>query len=154
MRILEPASSAERSDALRVAANEPDIFRSILDRFDGRIPKSDEPVRAYLIRDMGFSKGGAEDCLSSLRKTIECINALEDDVSRSIVEAEAEILGSAQSEPILKRDGVNKSSRSYRIPLTRDCEVELDFHGAVTERAISRLIMHIELMKEVWAEED
>jgi hypothetical protein len=157
LRILEPASVFERSEALKLAAREPEVFRSILDRFDGRIPTADEPVRAFLIRELGFSKGGAEDCLASLRKTIEFIDELGDYPMPALIPDgdDPEETEAKPDKPNFSSSGFSKSNdkASYRIPLTRDCVAELNFSGDLSEKAINRLIMHIELMREVWTED-
>lgn len=43
--------------------------------------------------------------------------------------------------------------QSYRIPLTRNCNAELQFDGEVSTKAIDTLVRYIALMKDVWAEE-
>ncbi|MEP9358281.1 hypothetical protein [Sphingomonas sp. KR3-1] len=158
LRILEPSSSLERAEALKIAAQEPDVFRLILERFDGRVPPADEPVRAFLIRDLGFSKGGAEDCLTSLRKTVDYVNSLAGANLPATIPIEAGTDNPVENQDNLnsnrpKKSAAPENNRTYRIPLTRECEVELEFQGEVTERAVSRLILHIELMKEIWTEE-
>ncbi|WP_160296860.1 hypothetical protein [Sphingomonas sp. ERG5] len=155
LKILEPSSATEKIEALRIAAREPEVFRAILDRFDERIPTADEPVRAFLIRELGFSKGGAEDCLSSLRKTVELIAQFAD-TNLPVVISEDESETHDADLPV-KRSEISKAGAKansvYRIPLTRDCVAEVSFQGDVTERAVERLMMHIELMREVWAED-
>jgi hypothetical protein len=40
------------------------------------------------------------------------------------------------------------------LPLTKECSVELKFEGPVTLKAVDNLIRHIDLMKDVWADEE
>lgn len=151
LRILEPVTPQERTDAIIEASQKPEVFRAILTRFDGNVPGADEPVRAFLIREMGFSKNGAEDCLNSLRATLDMIRAatgsskIEPSAQAKTPQASAaEIAGSHTQE--------SHEQEFMRIPLTRECSAELRFLGPVTERAIANLLRHIELTKEIWAE--
>lgn len=51
-------------------------LKAITERFEGRVPSADEPIRAFLIRDMGFSKQGAEECISALRTSMKQVSDL------------------------------------------------------------------------------
>jgi hypothetical protein len=157
LKILEPASENERIDAISEAANKPEVFELISERFDGRIPAADEPVRAYLIRELGFSKSGSEECLKSLRESLEYVQGLlrssvfsadpinvEPNLDTIVPEPEAQLAPQSQN---------SKAGEFMVIPLTRDCNAELRFSGELTEKALGNLVRHIELMKEVWAED-
>ena len=148
LRILEPGTPTERRDAILEAARKPEVFRAIIDRFDGRVPTSDEPVRSYLIRELGFSKRGVEECLASLRATLDMVGDFSADSSPTQQPSEAPQEGSKlQNEPESP-----SHTDSIRIILTRDCTVALIFNGTVTERALTHLIRHLELTKESLAE--
>lgn len=152
LRILEPASPDELHEALREALHQPAVFRSILERFEGRIPTANEPIRAFLIRDMGFGKQGAEDCISALRTSIKELG----DVSSAAPDSEARADSQSQDTADAFQSRPEKVSDTHdliRLPLTKDCSVELRFAGRVTTRAIDSLIRHIELMTDVWAED-
>src|SRR5687768_2486204 len=114
---------------------------------------ANEPIRSFLIRDMGFSKQGAEDCISAFRTSIKQVG----DVSASapqIVEGPAEQGSGAETDGTERRAAHRTDTRELiRLPLTKDCSVELRFDGAVTTQAIDNLIKHIDLMKTVWAPE-
>lgn len=160
LRVLEPASEHERAEALAEAAHRPEVFDSIFSRFDQRIPPTDEPIRAFLIRDLGFSKTGAEDCIASFRETV-----LEVEDARSVVQAPLFTTASTDPRepaqpPNADRESGERSGAAgsgaaeiLRLPLTRDCTAELRFSGKITERAIINLIGHVELMKGVWPED-
>lgn len=149
LRILEPGTPTERRDAILEAARKPEVFRSIIDRFDGRVPTSDEPVRSYLIRELGFSKRGVEECLASLRATLEMVGDFSPDSPPTQHPSEPPQEGSKlQNEPESP-----SHADSIRIILTRDCTVALRFNGTVTERALTHLIRHLELTKESLAED-
>lgn len=151
LEILEPASPDELHAALQKALLQPAVFRAIIERFEGRIPAADEPLRAFLIRDMGFSKQGAEDCIEALRTSIKQVGEMP---SEPIAEKTA-----SQSADIERHYGEQRAEQAtpvgelIRLPLTKDCSVELRFDGPVTTKAIDNLIRHIDLMKDVWAED-
>lgn len=158
LRILEPASPAEKEAALIEAANQPNVFALMLERFDGRIPSADEPVRAFLIRELGFSKSGADDCIASMRKTFAYVSDIPEVTQREETESRNSSDGNndskaadAQVESRMEATDSNALQR-IRIPLTKECAAELSFVGTPSERAIVKLIKHIELMKEVWSE--
>lgn len=154
LKILEPESPTERMEALREAAKQPEVFRQVYDRFDARIPAANEPIRAYLIRELGFSKSGAEDCLRSLRETIE-----QSDLNRS--ESSDSLPAEIPDRVLAQNDRIDFSANPpsdplaelIKIPLTRECSAELRLSGTVSEKALNNLIRHIELMKEVWVED-
>jgi hypothetical protein len=149
LRVLEPEDDNERQRAVAEAARNPAIFRQIFDRFDGRLPQADDPIRAFLIRDQGFSKSGAEDCLSAIRETAKAM--AEPEPRRDIAPAK-DAAESNLAVPMSSAAPAVDHSNLVRIPLTRDCSAELRFVGPLSEKALANLIRHIELMKEMWAE--
>ena len=164
LQILEPSSMEEYVDALHVAANQPTVFAQLSAQFDGDFPKSDEPIRAYLIRQLGFSKKGADECVASLRETFsfletqKTINVAADETAETqptVVEAvghaHGQGLASAHSLPPPVQE--SSSTDLVVVPLTRDCRVELRFHGNLSERALVKLVRYVELMREDWAED-
>ena len=161
MRILQPSSADEEEEARHEAAFSPEVYDSVVSHFDGELPRSDEALKAYLIRSLGFSKSGAEDCIGTLRRTLselEQRSSLREEGVRAAVQPEkkAQVLEpNPQSEMHLERaiEAV-APFELIRIPLTRDCTAELRLVGDVTSNAIDRLVQYIELMRGVWAEGD
>lgn len=165
LQILEPASPEEYVDALHVAANQPTVFAQLSIHFEGDFPRSDEPIRAYLIRQLGFSKKGADECISSLRETFSFIE------SQSVVSAPpgepvadiqprtVEAVGQAQGNSTAVGHSISTQSASEAandlvvVPLTKDCRVEMRFYGEITDRALAKLVRYVDLMREDWAEE-
>ncbi|RYG85520.1 MAG: hypothetical protein EON58_22900, partial [Alphaproteobacteria bacterium] len=92
MRIIQPMNEQERLEAMREAAGRPEIFGSILGQFNGELPRSDEPVKAFLVRQQGFSQGGAEEVIATLRETVAGLPSIspkaEERDSRSTEERE------------------------------------------------------------------
>jgi hypothetical protein len=159
LKILEPSSLKEEAEAKREAAYKPDIYEKLLQHFGGELPKSDEPVRAYLIRTLNFSKVGAEECMAVLRRTLaelgvtETAQALETFSTQNTNELEPVEIGNSvkpktgnEPEPVYVA-----MTELIRIPLTRDCTAELRLIGEITPAAIQRLVQYIELMTDVWA---
>lgn len=161
LRILEPSSPQEELEARREAAFTPDIYDKLLGHFGGELPRSDEPLRAYLIRTMSFSKTGAEECISVLRRTLSEVSVLS-------AALELNLPGASGPAPPALSDNHDvaaipadvEASTEYgpvtqliRIPLSKDCNAELRLVGEITPAAIQRLLQYIELMAEVWAEE-
>jgi hypothetical protein len=162
LSIVQPASEEERIEGVRLASRNPEVFRLIHERFDGHVPSADEPIKAYLIRELGFSKRGADECLNSLRKTLRTLEELTGDTgfdSASTMEATDPV--DAPNDPVVEANQTRQSFSApqsnegefIRLPLTRDCVAELRFDGKVSERAIAALMRHIELMKEIWADD-
>jgi hypothetical protein len=155
MAILEPSGHEEWQFALHTAANSPPIFEAIIDQFGGEPPKSDEPIRSFLIRNRGFTKGGADECIQSFRETFAYLS--EEHISPP-ERASSQLAEVSPSAPAMQQsvpaEGTIEGSYSevLKVPLSKDCTAELRFSGKVTEKALSRLIKHLELMKEVWAE--
>jgi hypothetical protein len=164
LKILEPIDEQERALGVNEAGRYPDVFEQIFDRFDGRLPTVNEPIRAFLIRELGFSKSGADDCLESIRATLQfmenfpigsqssAVSKIDTDLATSTVPA-----SSSDYEPFeLHQQSPNipiaESAEQMVIPLTRECKASLRFEGPVTEKALANLIRHIELIKETWAE--
>ncbi len=76
LTIFEPETEAEKAEALLTAFKSPDVFAQISERYSDRIPTLDEPIRAYLIRELGFSQGGADQCLLSFRDSLAYVESL------------------------------------------------------------------------------
>ena len=167
LRLLEPSDRPEYEKSLLEAAYKPEIFGILSRHFEGKIPKSDEPIRSHLIRVLDFSKAGADECISSLRETLQ---ELEQEIGRYIditeavqdqitnVPIEAETHNDTSTKPLESKfppDGQRTAMAGefVRIPLTRECTAELRFSGPVTEEAAIRLMKYIDLMKDVWAED-
>ncbi len=154
LRILEPATPEELHDALREALRQPAVFNAVMERFEGRIPTANEPIRAFLIRDLGFSKQGAEDCIAALRTSIKQVGDVNSDRPASAEESTHQTNADADEISAERlREQPNTGRELIRMPLTKECSVELRFDGSVTIKAVENLIRHIDLMKDVWAED-
>ncbi|UIJ45374.1 hypothetical protein LZK98_20425 [Sphingomonas cannabina] len=155
LAILEPSSNQEKKDALEMAAFKPEIFSEIRTHFSGHIPRSDEALRSYLIRNKDFSSSGAGDCIASLRQTISEIGTIaeEEVVDPNPARGTVEEPNTATAEISISRSPAS-DRLVERLTLSRTCNVELAFEGPLTETALNRLIQHIEIMKAVWTDEE
>jgi hypothetical protein len=157
LAIIEPESEDERSGAIARAARNPDVFSSVLNRFAERVPQADEPIRAYLIRDLGFQKGSADELIKSLRTSIAFAEANSVQApTESFTPTQSEEFGVSASALSVGRESASVAlapSQSATIPLSRDCRAELQIYGPLSDKAVINLLRHIQLLAEVWAED-
>ena len=159
LAILEPETPSEKSHAIQLASKSPDVFGEILGRFDGRVPQADEAIRAFLIRELGFQKNSADECIKSLRQSL----AFADNFRAPEIAIDAEsietIAASEAAKPVGQVQTAPSSAQAAGgeimvLPLTKDCRAELRIFGELNSRAIHNLIRHINLFAEVWAEDE
>jgi len=160
MRILQPMDEAERVEALRTAAMKPEIFGRVLSQFGGRIPGADEPIRSFLIRQEGFSTAGADELIEALRSSLaslppEAPPKVQDDGFESTSEESHISQRGAHSAEITPITAVAPAKGELiTLPLGQNCKAELRLIGAVTDASYARLIKHLELLREIAAEEN
>jgi hypothetical protein len=161
LAILEPASEDERARSIFSASRRPEVFGSVLDRFDQRVPQADEPIRAYLIRDLGFQKNSSDELIRVMRETVQfaeserALYSQSDMNAEPVAPAESFTADSSKSEqPVVApfQLATETPSQTASIPLTRESRAELKIYGPLNERAIKNLIRAIELLADVWME--
>ncbi len=163
MAIFEPSSSSEQASALLEAAERPDVFRTIRERFNGRTPSADEPVRAFLIRELGFSKSGADETLKSLRDTEAFVASYKRETAAPSpsegttstpeeITPTTSVAESSPAAPALSGTTTNAVS-AVRVALSKECTVEMHFYGALTPKALKNLVRYVELMHDAIDEE-
>jgi len=158
LSVLQPSSDEEYISALHQAAKQPQVFEQILSHFD-ELPRSDEPIRSYLIRNLGFSKSGADDCIAALRETLgELPSKSGSQSTPESIDGPRDFKGSQHQAPVrvpsIAESAHPLENSVMRFPLTRDCEAELRFSGPLSAQALDRLGRHIELLKDVWSSEE
>lgn len=161
LKILQPVSREEEVEAKHEAAFRPEVFDALSAHFDGDFPRSDEPLKAHLIRSMGFSQTGAVECVSSLRKTLEEIDRSSGPATSEPAKAfapDVPVDGGAGESATVETEiplAQTQSTQSelVRIPLSKSCTAELRLLGEIDQPSIDRLIQYIQLMRDVWAEE-
>jgi len=143
------------------AAGKPEVFRLLLDRYDGRVPAVDEPIRAYLIRELGFSKGGADQCLASFRDTMSLVEFVrsDQDGNPDTVAVESDPIPTLSAVPA---EGAT-NQRAWPTPTTPDFVFHLGGGriavieirgGSVTSRHLKRLERFVRLQGELLDEDD
>lgn len=159
MRILQPMDENERTEALQTAAMKPEMFGRVLTQFGGRLPGSDEPIRSFLIRHEGFSTAGADELIDTLRSSL---TAVQDVPSKSVDGAPSAEPDGPPPSPTSPMDSEVTSLHSAEppakgelitLPLGQNCKAELRLIGEVTDASYARLIKHLELLREIAAEE-
>ena len=71
MRIMHPHAPAERAEAIRQAAFEPQLFAELNERFPDHMP-NDELLRNYLVRK-GFAPAALTAVISAYRDTSDMV---------------------------------------------------------------------------------
>lgn len=163
LAILEPASEEERARSIFTASRHPEVFGSVLERFGQRVPQADEPIRAYLIRDLGFQKNSSDELIRVMRETLQFAEVERGPdlgatlISESTLNADGVVIeAGASQQPMssLAQSSTETPSQAASIPLTRESRADLKIYGPLNERAIKNLIRAIELLADVWMDED
>ena len=162
MRILQPLDEDERSAALHEAALKPEIFERILAQFNGKIPPMDEPIKAYLIRNEDFSASGAQEVVETLRQTLSFLPQKVEESSNTKPaasnEPETNMASVGTGNPIAdaadqKLPQPPGAGELITLPLGLNCKAEVRLIGKVTHSAYDRLIRHLELLRDIAAED-
>jgi hypothetical protein len=159
MRILQPMDQDERAGALREAAAKPEMFGRIISQFNGRLPSADEPIRAFLIRQEGFSSGGANELIKTIRETLSGVPQQADSgQSERAPDPDAEAApgpestsSSTVSASALSSDA--PAGELITLPLGQNSRAELRLIGDISAISYARLIRHLELLREMASEE-
>jgi hypothetical protein len=158
MRILQPMDEQERIAALNEAAKNPEIFGLVLAQFSGEIPRSDEPIKAYLVRQQGFSQGGAEEVASTLRETFSGLPMVQAPPMARETDPENLTPSTPADSPPVSPTSLSSAQDSDKgelivLPLGASCKAELRFVGEVTSTAYDRLIRHLGLLRDMLVED-
>ena len=160
LSIFEPASPSEKIASLREAGSTPIVFRQLYERFSGSLPNSNEAMRAYLIRELGFSSKAADECIGAIRVTEAYISSFvtaeevsEDLLSRSNSGEDK----SLESDPLKTAflhdsEEVQASSEIMSFKLSKECRVQMRFDGELSQNALTTLLRYVELMRDSLSE--
>jgi hypothetical protein len=155
LTVLEPSDDEEYREAIHVASRHPTVFSQIQEHFEGDPPKSDEPLKSFLIRSLNFSRKGADECVSSFRETFSYAEefSIRDGSPPILASGREETSGSARgsaSPSFHTQNNADAFSEVVVVPLTRECKVEMRFVGELSDKALTKLARYVELMKEDW----
>jgi hypothetical protein len=163
MRILQPMDDEERVTAMHEAAMKPEMFDRIVTQFGGKLPPLDEPIRAFLIRQEGFSANGADELVDNLRETLSSLPAKHQATQSQKGDVAPLDHSDVSPKPMLQESeppNFNPSSLAtpqvgelITLPLGANCKAELRMIGVVNHAAYDRLIRHLELLREIALEE-
>jgi hypothetical protein len=162
MRILQPMDEQERAVALHEAASKPEMFGRIISQFGGRLPSADEPIRAFLIRQEGFSSGGANELIKTVRDTLGSVPNIDQTPDAQAVDevrnAKVSRNGEVQEPSIPSVGAENLSSPAQlgeliTLPLGNGARAELRLVGDISATSYARLIRHLELIRDMAADE-
>lgn len=127
------------------------------------MPSADEPIRAFLIRQEGFSAGGANELIKSLRETMselpEATSRAESAESGNLPEEGASSNQTAsRSLPTVGQLALSIPSAPsvgelITLPLGQSAKAELRLIGEITAVSYARLIRHLELLRDMAVEE-
>lgn len=145
--LVHQEGTAEWSEAVTVAANEPALFRELRESYSNA---SDDSITAYLITKRRFSVDGSKRCLRSYRETVELANQIERGYTKASGKATIQ-----PSEPLMK-NAIPQSQHvdtqqvvPFSIPIDSTFRVELRLIGGpLTPRRVSKLKKHIDLLAE------
>lgn len=156
-QIFHPLEEAERISAIVEASRRPAIFQGIYEQFKGNLP-DDKILTAYLIRNHGFSGGGAAALIKSLRETESFVAPFKLMLQRILAENESDdqsihddpdaIRNSGENAIALDRKLVALSQEVLRVRLTPSASATVTFEGEVTQKTIERLIAILEISKD------
>jgi hypothetical protein len=158
--LLDEPDSPARWDGIRAAALRPPIHAAAWEKYAGSLP-SDPNMRSWLIREKGFTTGGADAFINQLRKTVSYAGLSQSDrVTRSESTPSTEApTGMATSSPPRSAATVERpteafqrspertsSGRAIQIPLGSGWAT-LDAPFPLTEEAWRLMITVLNAMK-------
>lgn len=129
MRILHPQFPAERPDAIREAAHEPELFRELADRFPGKTP-NDDLLKNYLVRN-GFALGALTSVISAYRETSDMV---EREAGGYIPEAQQPVEITMQSQLPVPSATIQASIKTQELQYDERQIGRYDFEGGAYVR--------------------
>tara|TARA_R100000935_G_scaffold1084_15_gene3565 strand:+ start:2264 stop:2815 length:552 start_codon:yes stop_codon:yes gene_type:complete len=158
LSILEPLTEKERTDSLRQAAFQPDLFSELLREFGESAP-SEAVIRSIAIRKFGFTNAGADNVSKSYLETIRYLkNATGSEDNDEIEPEESEppldgIGGASVETKAVPQASIVQTATAANVlqfPISKDTTVRVEFFGEINRDAISRLIKHLELAADIY----
>jgi hypothetical protein len=151
--IAHPPGSADRGDAIKLAASAPDLFSELDSRFQGA-KVSDQAIRSYLLT-MKFIPSAAEMATRAYRETKQLVedeykgyNPEENHIGQQVMHTNMNITPGAGHLSVgpstLSAVGaVNKEIANIRV--SKDCAIRLVADGPYNKRSIEALVKNLEL---------
>lgn len=163
-QIADPASYRQKKMAILSAGNKPPIFDKISRYIDDDDPSTDKFALNFMMRELGFTRTGASNCISAYRETLNYVLQLRSGfgdleeyhlASNFSPEVYKKLLSGFMAKDLVRSMRSDRFDRGHGlegsivfISLTRECEVKLEFNVQPSIAAIDKLIKHLQLMKE------
>lgn len=153
LRILHPSNEVERLAALKSAVFLPTFYEEIGKQFSGRMP-GDQVLKSHLVRNHGFTQGGADDFIRVLKDNRPYMDAPLTSRETSAAEPEQD------SQPSIARESLRSTEPAeteedreiLRFRVSPDCMVRISFLGPVSQAALEKTIQYLELAKDNYPE--
>ena len=158
MQMLYPSSGLEHADALKKAAINPPLFRSILEEKSGA---SDDSIVNYLVSKLDFHPGGAAQAVASYRDAMEVSGlshfGYNEQKTPELVEAqpmhtETRSASAQLADPQIVAHG-KPGNWNWPLSVPRGVNAQLVLTGDFRKADITRLKKQIELLEESFDEE-
>ena len=114
MAIFYPDAESERAEAIVSAADQPQLFREIKERWPTR-PPSDDSLKAYLAR-RGFSQKALDNVIKAYRETIELVNEVSGEYNHPVSSETAQTT-ETQGPPVSQPQTGSAPQRRITPPL-------------------------------------
>jgi hypothetical protein len=161
LQIIHPTNQSEKSEALKQALFQPEIYSEIKAVFGTKIP-ADQVVRSHLVRNHGFHPNGADKLIKILKENRNYAeggavsqqgdlnrvshSAVESDDDQATFESELPEAGS----PVISL--LEKKGETLQFRASQKCVVNIRFDGELSQSAISKTIAFLELLQDNYPE--
>ena len=163
--LVRPEGDERRCQAIKTAALGPDIYRQLIEAHPSGLP-SDTSLKAELIADRDFNPNVVDGFLKDFRDTLDFAGLADSTVLESLIEEHEpstdEVGGAGREDDSMPPTDIEGKSagtsfaagklRTAKEALSQrvspDCVAHVAFDGPVTQRAIEKLIAHLDLTKD------
>jgi hypothetical protein len=155
--------SVERDALIQRIALLPTVHKELWDKWQTALP-SDPTLETYLVRDRGFSEGGAKDLMAEYKATLAFAKMAEpanipDGIEEDAVDISQELGETGQQ--IQRHKGSQKDKAKLMAHereltaglLSKDANFRLIVSGPIGVKEIERLIKKLEFDKDILAEQ-
>jgi len=157
-RIFHPLTDEEKVSAIVEASRKPLIYDEIFKQFKGSIP-DDKVLKAFLIRNHGFSDSGSSSLIKGLRETENFTAPFRLKLKDYVAELEQDSAlprgkDATPSQPeTIVEEVRNQQSEVLKFRLTPDSNATITLDGHINQRSIQRLISILELARDSYPED-
>ncbi len=162
LSILEPLSEEERRKVLVQAIRNPQTYEEVFREFGGKIP-ADSVLRSIAIRRFGFSGGGADRFVTTLRDSLDYLRSegISDLAGEKVDSVPNEMESVAERAPrrsdvrasdvrVIELDSNSSADERLEFRLSPSSRAVVLFQGAVTREAIEKLSALLGMLKDTY----